>query len=85
MFQIACNERPVASEAPAPAPAGCGLAFIECPLELRGMGQQASRNDDCHGSLHGSFKPLFTAQMATIAFMAMNGPHYSGGNVTLVG
>ncbi|MGN7998656.1 hypothetical protein [Sphingomonas sp. 22176] len=32
-----------------------------------------------------TFKPLFTAQMSTIAIMAMNGPDYPGGNVTLVG
>ncbi len=32
-----------------------------------------------------TFQPLFTAQMSTIAIMAMNGPDYPGGNVTLVG
>jgi hypothetical protein len=32
-----------------------------------------------------TFQPLFTAQMETIAIMAMNGPDWPGGNVTLVG
>jgi len=31
------------------------------------------------------FEPLFTADMETIAIMAMNGPDWPGGNVTLVG
>ena len=32
-----------------------------------------------------SFQPLFTARMTPIAMMAMNGPDWPGGNVTLVG
>jgi hypothetical protein len=32
-----------------------------------------------------TFQPLFTAQMASSAIMAMNGPDWPGGNVTLVG
>jgi hypothetical protein len=32
-----------------------------------------------------TFEPLFTARMATSAIMAMNGPDWPGGNVTLVG
>lgn len=32
-----------------------------------------------------SFQPFFTAHMATSAIMAMNGPDWPGGNVTLVG
>ncbi len=31
------------------------------------------------------FEPLFTADMETVAIMAMNGPDWPGGNVTLVG
>lgn len=30
------------------------------------------------------FQPLFTARMAAAAIMAMNGPDWPGGNVTLV-
>ncbi|GHH07545.1 hypothetical protein GCM10008023_01740 [Sphingomonas glacialis] len=32
-----------------------------------------------------TFQPLFTAQMTSSAIMAMNGPDWPGGNVTLVG
>lgn len=32
-----------------------------------------------------TLQPLFTAEMETIAIMAMNGPDWPGGNVTLVG
>lgn len=32
-----------------------------------------------------TFQPLFTARMTTLAIMAMNGPDWPGGNVTLVG
>ena len=32
-----------------------------------------------------TFRPLFTARMKTIAIMAMHGPDWPGGNVTLVG
>jgi hypothetical protein len=32
-----------------------------------------------------TFQPLFTAQLTTSAIMAMNGPDWPGGNVTLVG
>ena len=32
-----------------------------------------------------NFEPLFTADMDTMAIMAMNGPDWPGGNVTLVG
>lgn len=32
-----------------------------------------------------TFQPFFTAHMATTAIMAMNGPDWPGGNVTLIG
>ncbi len=85
MSRITCDERRVTSETPAPAPAGSGLAFIDSAWSYAAWADKQAGTTIVTAPYTDSFKRLFTAQMTTIAIMAMNGPDYPGGNVTLVG
>ena len=83
--KVDCEGRRQVDERPPSQPRGNILKFIGSAW---GYGAWA---DDRAGTTlitapHAkAFQPLFTAQMATSAIMAMNGPDYPGGNVTLVG
>lgn len=86
MSPIDCNERQVASEAIPPSPnGGSGLAFINSAWSYAAWSDKQAGTTIVTAPYTDSFKPLFTAKMATIAIMAMNGPDYPAGNVTLVG
>jgi hypothetical protein len=85
MSRITCDERRLASEAPPPAPAGGALAFLNSAWSYAAWADKQAGTTIVTAPYTGSFKRLFTALIATIAIMAMNGPDYPGGNVTLVG
>ncbi|WP_156306601.1 hypothetical protein [Novosphingobium sp. AAP1] len=85
LSKVGCDHRQTDEQAPSSPPPGSPLRFVGSAW---GYGAWA---DDRGGTTlvtapHAkTFQPLFTAQMSTSAIMAMNGPDYPGGNITLVG
>jgi hypothetical protein len=87
MAPSGCEHLPPAYEPPQPPPPPPGRA-----LRLVGTAWgYAAWADDRAGTTivtapgREAFEPLFTARMAVSAIMAINGPDWPGGNMTLVG
>ena len=80
-----CAGRPSDEEPPSSPPPGNHLKYVGAA-----WGYAAWRDDPAHTTIvtapyAKTWQPLFRAEMATMGIMAMNGPDYPGGNVTLVG
>jgi hypothetical protein len=75
------------SEDPASTPqlSGHSLRFIGAAWGYAAWADDGAKSTIIAAPGATTFQPLFTAQMETIAIMAMNGPDWPGGNVTLVG
>lgn len=85
MSRMVCGERKVASDVLPPRPDGRRLAFIGSSWSYAAWADKRAGTTIVTAPYADTFKPLFTARIATIAIMAMNGSDYPGGNVTLVG
>lgn len=83
--KIGCDGRRKADEQPSSPPPGSSLRFIESAWSYGAWADDRTGSTLVTAPDTKAFQPLFTAQMTTSAIMAMNGPDYPGGNVTLVG
>ena len=68
-----------------PPPPGRSLRFIGAAWGYGAWADDRAKTTIITAPGATTFQPLFTAKMTTIAIMAMNGPDWPGGNVTLVG
>lgn len=68
-----------------PPPRGRSLRFIGAAWGYGAWADDRAKTTIITAPGATTLQPLFTAKMTTIAIMAMNGPDWPGGNVTLVG
>ena len=68
-----------------PPPPGRSLRFIGAAWGYGAWADDRAKTTIITAPGATTFQPLFTAKMTTIAIMAMNGPDWPGGNVTLIG
>jgi hypothetical protein len=71
--------------ASAPPPQDRALRFIGTAWSYDAWADDRNGTTIVTAPYTKTYQPLFTARMKTIAIMAMNGPDWPGGNVTLVG
>jgi hypothetical protein len=83
--RVSCERRP-STETPAPPqPSDSSLQLVGTAWGYDAWAHPGSGTTIVTAPYAKAFEPLFTARMATSAIMAMNGPDWPGGNVTLVG
>ena len=86
LSKVGCDGRRQADEqAPSSPPPGSPLRLIGGAWGYGAWADDRAGTALITAPYAKTFQPLFTAQMSTSAIMAMNGPDYPGGNVTLVG
>jgi hypothetical protein len=84
--KVGCEGRRKFDEPTLPAPPpGRSLRLIGTAWGYRAWADDRSTTTIVTAPGAKTFQPLFTAQLTTSAIMAMNGPDWPGGNVTLVG
>ena len=80
-----CENPRTINEPPAPPPTDPSLRLVASSWGYNAWLNQRSHTTIVTAPYVKTFEPLFTARMTTLAMMAMNGPDFPGGNVTLVG
>jgi hypothetical protein len=80
-----CDDRRTINQPPAPPPPDRSLRLVGSSWGYNAWLKPGSHTTIITAPYAKTFEPLFTARMTTIAMMAMNGPDWPGGNVTLVG
>ena len=83
--KVGCDRRQTDEQAPSSPPPGSHLRFVGVAWGYGAWADDRGGITFVTAPYAKTFQPLFTAQMSTSAIMAMNGPDYPGGNVTLVG
>jgi hypothetical protein len=84
--KVACDsQRKTGEQAPKAPPPGKSLRWIGSAWGYDAWADDRAGTTVITAPYGAAFQPLFTARMSTHAIMAMNGPDYPGGNVTLVG
>jgi hypothetical protein len=85
LSKVGCEgHRDADKQAPLPPP-DKPLRFVGSAWSYRAWADDQAGTTLITAPYTKTFQPLFTAQMSTSAIMAMNGPDFPGGNVTLVG
>jgi len=84
LTQASCKNQPANVPEPAP-PSDPSLRFVSSSWGYNAWLNPKSHTTTVTAPYVKTFEPLFTARMTTLAMMAMNGPDFPGGNVTLVG
>lgn len=79
------GKRPSAEPPFPPPPPGRSLRFIGSAWGYGAWADDRAGTTIVTAPGATTFQPLFTARMTALAIMAMNGPDWPGGNVTLVG
>lgn len=79
-----CEGRRAAGQPSAPPPPALALGFVGSAWGYNAWFDER-RKSTVVTAPRKTYEPLFTADMATVAIMAMNGPDSPGGNITLVG
>lgn len=85
MSKVGCTDRQTNEQAPFSPPPGSRLRFVGSAWGYGAWASDRAGTTLVTAPYAKIFQPLFTAQMSTSAIMAMNGPDFPGGNVTLVG
>lgn len=86
MSKADCGSRRDFDEPSPPAPPpGRPLKLIGSAWQYAAWADQRDVDTIITAPDRNTFKPLFTARMTVSAILAMNGPDYPGGDVTLVG
>ena len=85
LSRVGCDGRQTDEQAPSSPPAGSPLRFIGSAWGYGAWADDGAGTTLVTAPYARTFQPLFTAQMSASTIMAMNGPDYPGGNVTLVG
>ncbi|PZU06549.1 MAG: hypothetical protein DI606_17900 [Sphingobium sp.] len=83
--KVGCGHRQTDEEAPSSPPPGSPLKFVGSAWGYGAWADERDRTTLVTAPYTKTFQPLFTVEMLTSAIMAMNGPDFPGGNVTLVG
>jgi hypothetical protein len=84
--KVQCGPRREYEEPPAPPPpSDRSLTFIGTAWGYAAWADRQSGTTVVTAPHAKTFQPLFNARMDVMSIMAMNGPDYPGGNVTLVG
>lgn len=85
LSRTSCDDRRTIDKSPAPQPSDRSLRLIGSSWGYNAWANHRTGTTIVTAPYVKTFVPLFTARMTTIAIMAMNGPDWPGGNVTLVG
>ena len=86
LSKVGCEGRLKFDEPPLPAPpSGRSLRLIGTAWGYGAWVDDRAKTTIVTAPGATTFQPLITAQMTSSAIMAMNGPDWPGGNVTLVG
>lgn len=85
LSKVGCDDRQTGEQAPSSPPPGSPLRFVGSAWSYGAWADDQAGTTIVTAPYAKTFQPLFAAQMSTSAIMAMNGPDYPGGNVTLVG
>ena len=86
LSKVGCEGRRKFDEPPLPAPpSGRSLQLIGTAWGYGAWVDDRAKTTIVTAPGATTFQPLITAQMTSSAIMAMNGPDWPGGNVTLVG
>ena len=86
LSKVGCEGRRKFDEPPLPAPpSGRSLRLIGTAWGYGAWVDDRAKTTIVTAPGATTFQPLITAQMTSSAIMAMNGPDWPGGNVTLVG
>jgi len=85
LSKTACEGRPETEKPASSPPQDRALRFIGTAWSYDAWADDRQNTTIVTAPYQKAFQPLFTARMKTIAIMAMNGPDWPGGNVTLVG
>jgi hypothetical protein len=85
LSKVGCDGRQTDKQAPSSPSPGSPLRFVGSAWGYGAWADDRAGTTLVTAPYVKTFQPLFTAQMSTSAIMAMNGPDYPGGNVTLVG
>lgn len=85
LTQVTCEGRQSFEEPPAPPPSGRSLRLVGSAWGYGAWADDRTGTTIVTAPHAKTFEPLFTARMESRAIMAMNGPDWLGGNVTLVG
>jgi hypothetical protein len=85
LSKAGCDHRQNDEKAPSSPPPGSPLRFVGSAWGYGAWADDRAGITLVTAPYAKIFQPLFTARMSTSAIMAMNGPDYPGGNVTLVG
>ena len=83
--RASCERRPNTEAPAAPQPSDNSLRLVGSAWGYDAWANPGSGTTIVTAPYSKVFEPLFTARMETSAIMAMNGPDWPGGNVTLVG
>ena len=85
LVRAPCDRRVYEGQTSLTAPNGSGLRLVGFSWSFGAWMDDAGGKTIVTSPASKGFEPLFTADMQTSAIMAMNGPDWPGGNVTLVG
>jgi len=85
LTQASCDKPRTLIEPPTPPPSDPSLRLVGSSWGYNAWLNPKLNTTTVTAPYVKTFEPLFTARMRTLAIMAMNGPDYPGGNVTLVG
>ena len=83
--RVSCERRPNADTPAVPQPSDGSLRLVGSAWGYDAWANPRTGTTIVTAPYAKTFEPLFTARMVTNAIMAMNGPDWPGGNVTLVG
>lgn len=83
--RVKCGSRPTMDDPPPPPPPGRALRLVGASWGYGAWADDRTKVTIVTAPFAKSFEPLFTADVVTSAMMAMNGPDWPGGNITLVG
>jgi len=85
LAQASCEKKVYTGRTSLAAPADSGLRLVGFSWSFGAWVDDARGKTIVTSPASTTFETLFTADMRTSAIMAMNGPDWPGGNVTLVG
>ena len=83
--RVNCERRPKTVAPAAPLPSDASLRLVGSSWGYNAWANVKSGTTVVTAPYSKTFVPLFTARMETNAIVAMNGPDWPGGNVTLIG
>lgn len=83
--KVSCDHRQAEEKTPSSTPPGKPLRFVGSAWGYDAWADDRARTTLVTAPYAETFKPLINMRMSVDAIMAMNGPDYPGGHVTVVG